>query len=76
MFEEKLSSATSEISEQKKRCQGLQEGIRAMTDELQLMKSDVQDKVVALKKAETQNKTLSKRDKVLCLSVCLWSMCM
>ena len=68
-FEEKLSSATNEIAEQKKRCQGLQEGIRALTDELQLMKSDIQEKVVALKKAETQNKTLSKRDKV-CVCVC------
>ena len=63
-FEEKLSAATSEISDQKKRCQGLQEGIRALTDELQLMKSEIEEKVVTLKKAETQNKTLSKRDKV------------
>ena len=74
-FEVKLSVATNEVTELKKRCQGLQEGIRAMTDELQLMKSDIQEKVVALKKAEIQNKTLSKRDKVpLCVCVCVLCM--
>ena len=75
-LEEKLSSATNEVSEQQKRCQGLQEGIRALTDELQLMKSEIQDKVVALKKAETQNKTLSKRDKVctyVCVCICVYA---
>ena len=72
-LEEKLFAATDEISENQKRCQGLQEGVRALTDELQLMKSEIQDKVVALKKAETQNKTLSKRDKAcyVCVCVCM-----
>ena len=67
--EEKLSSATSEISEQKKRCQGLQESIRVTTDQLQLIKNDIQNTVVVLKMVETKNKTIKTR-KVL-LFACL-----
>jgi len=63
-LEEELERAATEVLEQKKKCTDLQQVIRAMTDELQSVKDEIQEKIVALKKSETQNKTLSKRDKV------------
>ena len=63
-LEEELERATNEVLEQKKKCTDLQQVIRAMTDELQSVKDEIQEKIVALKKSETQNKTLSKQGKV------------
>jgi len=61
---EELQRAVAEVQEQKKKCSDLQQVIRAMTDELQTVKDEIQEKIIALKKSEAQNKTLSKRDKV------------